>query len=413
MPLGKSYLIAITLLTGVSVAACSSTPELEDASPVQTIPADGDARAGAMPSPEPNPCADATLDPSYYAWPDPEWVTTCPEVQDMDYSKLQAVREFAFSPDRKTQSVLIVRHGAIVAEWYAENKSSDDHATSWSVAKSFLSALVGIAIARGELPSVDEPLATYIPQFQGTDLEAITFRHALQMRSGLAPHQPEIIYFQLDQRAYAAFRTAAEPPGGSWAYQNSDSMLVAQALEAAVERDLIAYAHEVLFDPLGMSPEWWTDAAGHPLGYCCIDATPRDFARFGLLFARSGMWRGEEVLPSAWVTESTQPVADDMPYALHWWAFDDGAYYAAIGALNQSIWIFPEYDLVVLRNSLYRKQGQSGFYRVLDGSYHDTPQPRGWNEYTFLRLIFDALKDYTPRSDTPLQQTELVQVPHE
>jgi CubicO group peptidase (beta-lactamase class C family) len=331
----------------------------------------------------------------------------------MDYSKLQAVREFAFTPDRKTQSVLIVRHGAIVAEWYAEHKSPSDHATSWSVAKSFLSALVGIAIERGELPSVDEPLATYIPQFQGTDREAITFRHALQMRSGLAPHQPEIIYFQLNQRTYAAFRTVAEPPGGTWIYQNSDSMLVAQALEAAVQRDLIAYAHEVLFDPLGMSPEWWTDAEGHPLGYCCIDATARDFARFGLLFARGGMWGEEEVLPSTWVTESTRPVADDMPYALHWWAFDNGTYYAAIGALNQSIWIFPEYDLVVLRNSLYRKRGQSGFYQVFEGSYHDTPEPRGWNEYTFLRLIFEAVKDYTPRSDAPLQQTELVEVPQQ
>ncbi len=346
-----------------------------------------------------DPCLDESPEEHAETWPLEAWRVTCPETQNMDSIALERVREYALFPPRKTQSVLIIRNGNIVAEWYHHDRGTDSHATSWSVAKSFLSALVGIAIDRGELPSADEPLATYVPALRDEGKADITFRHALQMRSGLRPHSPENIYWQSDQLAYSLYREMEEEPGQSWNYQNGDSMLVSHALESALGRDLQSYAQEVLFDPIGMEGRWWTDAQDHVLGYCCIDATPRDFARFGLLFERGGSWAGQQVVSTGWVSESTTPVADDMPYALHWWAFEEGGYYAAIGALGQSIWIFPAYNLVALRNSYYTKRGNQNSYRVHGADYHDTPEQSGWDDGTFLELVFDAVKDYEPDSE--------------
>lgn len=338
-----------------------------------------------------DPCADAVLDSSFYAWPGAEWVSTCPGVQNIDSAKLRGMYDYAFAPGRNTQSVLVIRNGAIVAEWYAEGKRAEDHVTSWSVAKSFLSAVVGIAVERGDLPSIDEPIATYLPEFAGTDREVVTFRHALQMRSGLAPHEPDNIYFQADQLNWATDRELGEEPGNTWRYQNGDSMLISAAIEAAVGRPYIEYAKEVLFEPIGMTGQWWTDSVGNALGYCCVDATPRNFARFGLLFVRSGEWDGADVIPASWVTQSTAPTAADMPYGMHWWSFENGAYYAALGVMNQSIWVFPYFDLIVLRNGLYEKRGDE--YRVAAGSYHDTEEPIEWDDSTFLAPLFEAIND--------------------
>ncbi len=367
--------------------------DVADASDPTDISDSSDAADATDPSEPQDPCADAVLDSNYKAWPGEDWETTCPQVQNMDPEKLQAVYDYAFKPEYNTQSVLVIRNGAIVAEWYANGKTKDDHVTSWSVAKSFLSAIVGIAVEQGDLPSIDEPLATYIPEFQGTNKEAITFRHALQMRSGLEPYDVDNIYFQTDQLAWGIERDVAEAPGGTWEYQNGDSMLVSRGLEAAIGRPFIEYANEVLFEPLGMDAKWWTDSVGNALGYCCIDTTARDFARFGLLFSRTGEWSGTNVVPPAWVIESTSPTAADMDYGLHWWSFSDGAYFAAIGADGQYIWIFPYFDLILLRNGLYEKRGPADDYSVLGGTYHKTEDPGDFDTVEFISILFDAVID--------------------
>ena len=403
--LKKSSLVVCCLFLVACVSACGSTEEPAASDPDDTASDSSDASdatntSDAADETDPadssapqDPCADAVLDSNYNAWPGEDWETTCPQVQNIDPVKLQAAYDYAFKSEYNTQSVLVIRNGAIVAEWYANGKTRDDHVTSWSVAKSFLSAIVGIAVELGDLPSVDEPLATYIPEFQGTDKEAITFRHALQMRSGLEPYAVDNIYLQTDQLAWGIERDVAEAPGGTWAYQNGDSMLVSRGLEAAMGRPFIEYANEVLLEPLGMDAKWWTDSVGNALGYCCLDATARDFARFGLLFSRTGDWNGTTLVPPAWVLESTQPTASDMDYGLHWWSFNGGSSFAAIGADGQSIWVFPSFDLIVLRNGLYEKRGPADDYSVLGGTYHNTEDPGDFESGQLLSLIFDALND--------------------
>lgn len=406
--LKKSSLVFCWLFLMSFVSACGATEESAASDPSDTTSDSSDVSDASDASDindaadetdptdatEPqDPCADAVLDSNYKAWPGEDWETTCPQVQNIDPVKLQEAYDYAFEPGRNTQSVLVIRNGAIVAEWYAAGKTKDDHVTSWSVAKSFLSAIVGIAVELGDLPSVDEPLATYIPEFQGTEKEAITFRHALQMRSGLEPYEVDNIYFQTDQLAWGIEREVAEAPGGTWEYQNGDSMLVSRGLEAAIGRPFIEYANEVLLEPLGMDAKWWTDSLGNALGYCCMDATARDFARFGLLFSRTGDWNGTNVVPPAWVVESTTPTAADMDYGLHWWTFSNGGFFAAIGASDQSIWVFPYFDLIILRNGLYEKRGDPDDYRVIGGSYHDTAEASDWDDTVFMEPIFDAIID--------------------
>ena len=324
-------------------------------------------------------------------WPTETWTVETPESQEMDSQKLELARDYAFADGRNTQSVVIVRGGVIVGEWYASGSDKDDHVTSWSVGKSILSAVVGIAIERGDLPGIDEPVVSFFPEWEGTGRDAITLRHALQMRSGLVP-STESLYVQVDQLEYSLEREIAVDPGTTWAYQNEDSMLVSGALERSTGKPLAEYANEVLFEPLGMNGLWWLDFMGNTLGYCCIDATARDFARFGLLFARLGEWQGNQLVPKAWYEESVASSHWDMPYGLHWWTFDNrfyGANFAAFGHMDQLIWIFPEHDLVVLRNGTYIRHGSEA--RVAFGSYQETLEADDWDDANFVGLVLDAL----------------------
>ena len=184
------------------------------------------------------------------------------------------------------------------------------------------------------------------------------------MRSGLQPYPSDNIIFQTDQLAWGVNRDVAEAPGGTWEYQNGDSMLVSRGIEVAVGRSFIEYANEVLLEPLGMDAKWWTDSVGNALGYCCIDATARDFARFGLLFSRTGDWAGTPLVPSTWVIESTTPVAMTWTTV----ALVDVQRRLASPPLEPTASLSgcSYFDLVIVRNGLYEKRGDPDEYRIIE-----------------------------------------------
>lgn len=119
------------------------------------------------------------------AWPTSGWAVEAPDEHGMDAAVLEGAREYAFRPEKHTQGVVVVRHGVIVAEWYETGRDETSFATSWSVAKSFTSAAIGIAIEEGLIEGVDVRLAEFFPDWRGTDKEAITLRDVLQMATGL------------------------------------------------------------------------------------------------------------------------------------------------------------------------------------------------------------------------------------
>lgn len=373
----------------------------------------GLAPAGGTPS-SPAPTTTQPAGPV----PGGEWLVDAPEAHGMDPAVLEGAREYAFADGMNTQGVVVVRDGVIVSEWYADGAGPGSWAASWSMAKSVASALIGIAIDEGKIPSVDEPMTTWFPEWAGTDREAITLRHVLQMESGLdwdedydpnALFESEIIQmvFEADQLAFAASRPAEVAPGSRWNYSSGDSMLLSAVLEQATGMPADEYARAKLFDPIGMTQvEWWRDARGHTLTYCCLDATSRDFARFGLLYLRNGTWGDEQVVPAAWVDESLAgSTASGGRYGYQWWLDGgDGERYRAFSARGhdgQYIYVIPELDLVVVRNGSYMKSPcepvadpnlfsrypPSGLVR----GQGTTPPGRGWNAAAFLQRIVDSV----------------------
>lgn len=356
-------------------------------------------------------CGDSPTEPhSRATFPGAEWVVSTPAREGMDAATLDQARAYAFDSTRYTQGLVVVRNGVIVGEWYDPGYDATSDATSWSMAKSFASTLIGIAIDRGEIAGLDTPLSTWFPSWAGTANAPITVRPLLEMRSGLpwdvtGLSDVDLTLYDGDRLAFSLNRTAASAPGTVWHYSSGDSMLMAGILESATGMDVEAYAQARLFGPIGMNVHWWKDTAGHTMTYCCIDTTPRDFARFGLLMARGGVWNGQRIVSESWITAATTPIAEMPSYALQWWTIPgtitvNGApvhCFYADGKDTQRIFVVPELDLVVVRSGIYNLVG-TGYVFGSAGFILTTP-PATWSDIDFLTPVLRAIDpaaQYTP-----------------
>lgn len=337
--------------------------------------------------------------PSVSTFPGVSWESYAPNDVNVDKNGIDQALDYAFETGRNTQGVVIIRHGVIIGERYADGESQDSLATSWSTGKSFTSALVGIAVDQGFIDSIDVPAENYLSPWMNTDKSEISIRAILEMRSGLkeAEDGDANIYsggIGGDQLAYALARTPETTPRtDNWAYQNADSMLLAGILEESTGQSVLDFADLNLFSKIGMKADWWTDEYGHALTYCCIDTTSRDFARFGLLYARNGRWLDEQIISENWVKESTTVPegTNNSGYAMQWRVEPSKEYFWAAGLNRNNIYVFQDQDLVVVRNSLYTKVGSSS---VRSGdNYHLTLPPLSWSDSEFLSYIYNAISD--------------------
>jgi len=324
-------------------------------------------------------------------WPGAEWEVVDPADVGADAGALEDAYDYAFLPRLNTQSVVIVKDGAIIAEWYDAGHDADSVGTSWSVAKSFTSALIGMSLDSGDIGSLDDSVADYLTDWEGTAEAAVTLRDLLEMRSGLSTAGDSTIYWSGDALADALSRRLRHTPGTHWEYINQDSQLLGGVLETLHGVSLAEHAEEALLEPLGIEGTWWSDTAGNTLAYCCLDATSRDFARFGLLYARGGEWDGEQLVPSSYVRTSTRAPIGSSGYGYQWWLpwwSTHESLFMAVGYHEQYIYVFPERDLVVVRNGDYTHMGPDA---VVDGtSYHDSTGATGWDDEAFLEPILEA-----------------------
>ncbi len=292
---------------------------------------------------------------------------------------VDAVLDHLFS-DAATQSALVSKDGYVVGERYADGFDADSLGTSWSVAKSFYSAAMGVAIEEGHFASVNQKASTVLTEFVDTNKEDITLEQILRMRAGLAADTD--VFFSGDQTGHALANTLVTAPDTRFSYSNANSQLFEPLLRRATGMDAHAYLTEKILRPIGIDPAnvglWLDDTGTQPMSYCCIDMRPDDFLRFGLMFARDGRWQDTQVVPENYVSASLSPVGF---YGYQWWSMNE-AYFgspvrgdvkSAIGLDGQRILIWPEHDLVVVVLTQYQHFANQGYVLDLDGDTLNFP----------------------------------------
>ena len=275
-------------------------------------------------------------------------------------------------------SVLIVRHGYIVTEAYFPPYEQDTKHDVWSVTKSFVSALVGIAIEKGYIDGVTQPVLDFFPDRavanRDSRKEAMTLEHLLTMTSGLDWSDGTQVQQMMWSRDWVQFildRPMAAEPGTQLNYNSGNTHLLSAILQQATGMSALDFTREHLFEPLGISVVTWeSDPDGISIGGWGIQMTPRDMARFGYLYSNDGVWDGQQVVPAGWVRASVEEHVEIEepiePWGLHigygWWVHQIGAY-AAHGRGGQFIYVIPHLDMVVVFTSGIEDPEDSGFVK--------------------------------------------------
>lgn len=299
------------------------------------------------------------------AWPEGEPV---PAVDRVALEKLLAYALAQPEEMGRTNAVLVVHRGRIVAERYAEDLDETTTHISWSMAKSVLHAVVGLLV-KDERLDVSAPSGLRHWQEPGDPRQAITLDQLLKMRSGLhfvedyvdgsaASNVIEMIFGsgKADVAGYAARSELEREPDSFFYYSSGTSNLVSACVSQALGGEPVeTFMRARLFEPLGMkSPSLRFDEAGTWIGSSFVFATARDFARFGLLYLRDGVWDGRRVLPEGWADYGRR-MSDEAPtetfsYGAHWWVVPGSlGIFQANGYQGQRITVVPALDLIVVR----------------------------------------------------------------
>ncbi len=240
--------------------------------------------------------------------------------------------------DRAVTSLLVMKDGAIRYEEYFLGTGPDDRRISWSIAKSYLSALFGVLMEEGAIASLDEPVVTYAPLLKGSAYEAATIRNVLNMASGVTFDEDYLDYDSdinrmgrvvalggaLDDFA-ASITESFATPGESWQYVSIDTHVIGMVIRGATGRSVSELLEEKILQPLGLEQDGYyvTDGAGVAFVLGGLNFTTRDFARFGQMIMQNGIYGGTRIVPEAWIAESTQASAPTKPgkigYGYQWW----------------------------------------------------------------------------------------------
>ena len=279
----------------------------------------------------------------------------------------------------ETTGLLVARDGVILHEAYFQGYDERSLPTSFSVAKSFVSALVGIAVERGYVASVEDAISDYVPALVGSPYEGVAIRDVLRMSSGVAFDERydslasdvmrlPLQLFVLRRGVEDVLRRLerARPAGTVHDYVSSDALALGLLVTHATGRSLPAFLEETLWRPAGMEADaaWNTDLHGQALSHAFLSATLRDYARFGRLYLNEGRRDDRQVVPAAWVAASLRPTATRPPpeaqpafgaslgYGYQWWLADgpDGAF-LAMGIWGQFVYVHPGLRVVIVKTS--------------------------------------------------------------
>ena len=298
----------------------------------------------------------------------------------------------AYLAGQRSAALLVLHDGRLRLERYGLGFDASGRWTSFSVAKSLTATLVGAALRDGHIRSMDDKVSDYLPQMKGSAYDDVSLRQLLTMTSGVRwiedygdpasdvarfnNHQPEPGVDALVSYLRQLPREA--PAGTRWNYSTGETNLVGLLLSAATKKPLSQLLSEKIWVPVGMEQQatWILSRTGQEISGCCIQATPRDYARFGQFILDGAKINGQSIVPDGWLTEATgartgigQP---GRGYGYQWWTYGDGSF-TARGIFGQGIYIDPVRKLVIVSNANWAggardreaTEARDAFYRAV------------------------------------------------
>ncbi len=288
-----------------------------------------------------------------------------------------------------TTGLMVVADGKVAFEQYYQGNTAQTEAISWSLGKSFMSSLIGFALADGSIKSLRDPVSDYVPALNEGGYAGVPIQDVLEMSSGIDFNEdyanPDSSINVLGQRIFLgqttddwiAQRKRARAPGTEHYYSSIDTQVLGMVLKAATGKSVAQYMQEKLWSPMGTEGDarWVTDAHGVVLAFAGLNARLRDYARFGQLYLDGGRnLRGEQVLPQEWVGMSVKPRTPYLQpgremehgnprlgYAYQWWVPKGGeGEFTAIGVYGQFIYVNPMRRVVIAKNSAYVDYNKDG-----------------------------------------------------
>jgi CubicO group peptidase (beta-lactamase class C family) len=279
-----------------------------------------------------------------------------------------------FMADNKTAGLLVLQDGKVRLERYALGHTAESRWTSFSVAKSLSSVLVGAALKDGHIKSIEDPITQYIAGLRGSGYDGVTVRQLLTMTTGVTWNED---YTNPRADVYKLFRTppadgldattsymrnvkraSSSVSGRPWLYNTGETNLLGILVREATKKPLAVYASEKIWAPYGMEQDanWQLDATDAEVGGCCLQASTRDFARFGQFVLEGARIGGLSIVPDGYLDASTRKQADigapGRGYGYQWWTRDDGTF-EAVGIHGQIIHIDRARKLVIVINSAW------------------------------------------------------------
>ncbi len=268
---------------------------------------------------------------------------------------------------QKTLSFAIIRNDSILYEFYSSKLPKDNRVTSFSIAKSFIAMLVGIAINEGKIKSVNQPITDFILKYRDdTAIQKISIKNLLQHTSGIKFNSQKLnpwsdnaeYYYANNLRERSLNIEIKETPGLRFDYQSENTMLLALILEKATGMSVSEYLEKKIWTQIGMeAPATWNkdrkDSLAIERAFCCLNARTLDFARFGRLLLHHGNWNGKQIIPKAFIDEATTPSTSDggkqtYGYNLGIGPKEYGTFFP-IGLFGQLIYVYPKKNVIIVR----------------------------------------------------------------
>ncbi|GGG36601.1 hypothetical protein GCM10011344_41810 [Dokdonia pacifica] len=307
------------------------------------------------------------------------------EIQDTQNFTTPEINDFENVLEKSgTTAFLVIKDDQILYEKYFDEYTKATDHPSFSVSKSFVSALIGIAIQEGHITSLEDPIRKYLPELDHS-FDPVTLADVINMQSGIKFSEGYFnpfgevakFYYGTNLKKYVNKLKVNETPGVRWKYKSGNTQLLSLALESATQRPLHEYFQEKIWQPLGMEYDasWSIDSKKHQTtkAFCCLNARTRDYAKFARLYLKEGNWNGAQIIPKDWVEKTTSftDKRSNYRYSHHWWrnitkedykkSTEDTTKlqleeakapyvdYQARGILGQFMYINPEKEIVIIR----------------------------------------------------------------